>query len=170
VSAAATGPVPARGRRRRRVLLALLVVSLALNLCFIGGAAWIRIHHFHHGFGHGGHLHEMAATLNLDPQQRTAFDRYVHTIRTSAELMHEQIAPLIASAWDEVAKPQPDRARITQLFDEAAQQRRQFQSAASDATIAFLATLSSEQRAQFVALAHRRQAAWEKRLKHHVAP
>ena len=42
MSAVTAGPSPATGWPRRRLLLALLVVSVALNLFFVAGAAWTR--------------------------------------------------------------------------------------------------------------------------------
>ena len=60
----------------RRVLLAVLVVSLVLNVCFIAGAAWTRMRHPPAGALEPV-FQRMPAELGLDDKQRAAFDRYV---------------------------------------------------------------------------------------------
>jgi len=45
MSAAAAASLAAlRGQRYSRLLIAVLVISLVLNLCFVAGAAWTRLH------------------------------------------------------------------------------------------------------------------------------
>ena len=137
-----------------------LALSLALNLFFVIGAMWIRIHAPAPMPSAEDRLAQMAGELNLDPQQRQAFAQYSQTMRRLLESMHKQVQPLVASAWSEVGKPQAEQARVMQLFDRADQQRRIFVQDITTTTLSFLATLSPEQRAQFVKLAHQRPRPW----------
>jgi len=86
-----------------------------------------------------------------------------HRHRTRTEKMHEQVAPLIGAAWEEIAKPQADAAQVMRLFDEAAEKRREFQREATAKTLDFLAILTPAQRGKFVAIAHQRRAPWLRR-------
>jgi Spy/CpxP family protein refolding chaperone len=91
-------------------------------------------------------------------------------MRTRAQSMHEEVEPLIAEAWSEMAKPQPDEAKINQLFDEAAAKRRALQRDMASQTLAFLATLSPEQRAKFIELGREHFSSRANRTHHHGAP
>ena len=151
------------GRPSRRVLVILLVLSAVLNFCFLAGAAWTRVHGPAQWPDLEHRYQRMAAELNLEPQQRAGFDAYVAAMRTRTEKMHEQVAPLIGAAWEEIAKPQADAAQVMRLFDEAAEKRREFQREATAKTLDFLAILTPAQRGKFVAIAHQRRAPWLRR-------
>jgi Spy/CpxP family protein refolding chaperone len=143
----------------RRGLIALLAVSLALNVLFVAGAVWSRVHA---PFGPPGWQHEyrqIAAQLDLDPEQRTRFDRYVADMQAHGARMRQQMGPLIGGAWDEIAKPAPDQAQIMQHFDEASQKWREFQRESATQTLDFLSTLSPAQRSKFVAIVKEHRAA-----------
>lgn len=142
---------------RRRIILAALAISLVLNLCFVAGAVWTRLHE---PLPPGERFQAIAGELSLSPEQRAAFDRYVKAMRARSRQSRAEIEPVIAAAWAEIAKSNPDRAEIEQLFDQAAEKRRSFQRDGAAATLQFLATLSPEQRAKFVALARERRAHW----------
>ena len=109
---------------------------------------------------------EIASQLDLDAQQRAAFDRYIAAMRSRADQMRQETDPLMAAGWDELAKPQPDEAKVTQLFEQAGEKRRGFQHDATAQTLALLATLSPEQRAKFVALMRERRAAARRAQSH----
>jgi uncharacterized membrane protein len=162
VSTAPADPVAGAptGSPRRRVLVILLILSVVLNLCFIAGAAWTRLHGPARWGGLEQRYQQMAAELNLEPQQRAGFDAYVAAMRARTDKMHEQVGPLMSAAWDEVAKPQADVGQVMRLFDEAAEKRREFQREATAQTLSFLATLSPAQRGKFVAIARERKAPW----------
>jgi uncharacterized membrane protein len=138
----------------------LLALSLALNLFFVIGAAWIRVHAPAPMLSPEDRFAQMASELNLDPQQQQAFAHYSQTMRRLLESMHNEVQPLIASAWSEIGKPQADEATVMQLFDRAAQQRRNFVHDITTTTLSFLATLSPQQRAEFIRLAHQRPRPW----------
>jgi Spy/CpxP family protein refolding chaperone len=105
-------------------------------------------------------LQRIGAALALDPQQRQAFERYSETVRTHMQQMRETVEPMMSAAWAELAKPDADQATAARLFDEAGQTRRGLQRELLAPTLAFLATLSPEQRAKFVELFHQRPKAW----------
>lgn len=149
-----------RGAARQHIWRALLVLSLALNLFFVAGAAWIRIHAPAPMPSAEERLERMASELDLDAQQKEAFARYSQTMRERLQAMHQAIQPQIAKAWSEVGKPQADETRVMQLLDQAAADRRRFARDLTTTTLSFLATLSPEQRAKFVQLARQRPRPW----------
>lgn len=163
-------PVGAAAGARRpgtnRWLIVALVLSLALNLCFVAGAVWTRMHH-----PTGAEwFREVSGTLHLNPQQETALHQFVRTMRLRSEGMREDVGPLIGNAWSEIAKPQPDEAQIMRLFDQAAGKRHDFQRDATAETLKFLATLGPEQREKFVAMMRERRAPWMRSFHRSVAP
>ena len=158
-TATAGNPASARSPRRH-LLITLVAISVALNLFFIAGALWSRLQPPSGRAAPEERYDQMAAELKLDAQQRTAFDRYVASMRGRVDEMRQQVDPLIGSAWDEVAKPQADEAKVMGLFDQATEKRRAFQRDLTTQTLAFLAVLSPEQRSKFVAMARERRAPW----------
>jgi Spy/CpxP family protein refolding chaperone len=139
----------------------VLILSLALNLCFIAGALWIRLQGPPVPMSPEERLQQIEPQLALDTQQKVAFDQYARTVRSRMQSMHEAIEPVVGNAWSELAKPDADEAKIMQLFDQAGEQRRAFRRELGTATFSFLAKLTPEQRAKFVQLA--RQRPWAKR-------
>lgn len=162
MSVATAGRSDAIGRHSR-LWIALLAVSLVLNLCFIAGAVWSRLNPPAARMDLAERYHQMASRLDLDPQQRAAFDRYVAGIRSRTEQMRQETDPLMSAAWDELAKPQPDTAKVQQLFDDAAEKRRATQHEATSQTVELLGALSPAQRAKFVQIMHEWRAAWRQR-------
>jgi Spy/CpxP family protein refolding chaperone len=153
--------VALRPGSRQHLFWVILVLSLALNLCFIAGALWIRVQGPPLPTSPEERLQQIEPQLALDTQQKSAFDQYAQTVHSRIQSMHEAIEPLVGKAWSELAKPDADDAKIMQLFDQAGEQRRAFRRELGTATFAFLAKLSPEQRAKFVELA--RQRPWAKR-------
>lgn len=152
----ATAAGTARRVGRPPLVLMLLVLSVALNLFFVGGALWIRLHP-HAGLSfEEKRFQRMARELDLAPQQRSGFDRYVAAMRSRTIRMHQELAPLYGAAWQEMAKPQADQAQVMRLFDEATTKRREFQREATSQTLAFLAILSPAQRAKFLEIVRAR--------------
>lgn len=160
MSTATAGPTPATGWPRRHILAVLLVISAVLNLFFVAGAVWTRLHPPAGRPSPEQRYQQMAAELDLDPQQRIGFDRYVAAMRARTETMHQQIGPLMGGTWDEMAKPDADLGQIMRRFDEASEKWRRFQRESTVQTLDFLAILSAEQRAKFVAMARERRAPW----------
>ena len=153
--------VALRRGSRQHLFWVVLILSLALNLCFIAGALWIRVQGPPSPMTPEERLQQIEPQLALDAQQKAAFDQYAQTVRSRMESMREAIEPVVGKAWSELAKPDADEAKIMQLFDQAGEQRRAFRRELGTATFAFLAKLTPEQRAKFVDLA--RQRPWAKR-------
>ena len=153
--------VALRPGSRQHLFWVVLILSLALNLCFIAGALWIRVQGPPLPMSPEQRLQQIEPQLALDSQQKAAFDEYARTVRSRMQSMHEAIEPLVANAWSELAKPDADQTKIMQLFDQAGEQRRAFRPELVTATFTFLAKLTPEQRAKFVELA--RQRPWAKR-------
>ena len=153
--------VALRPGSRQHLFWVGLILSLALNLCFIAGALWIRVQGPPPPMTPEQRLEQIEPQLALDSQQKAAFDQYARTVRLQMQSMHEAVEPLVGKAWSELAKPDADDAKVMQLFDQAGEQRRAFRRELGTATFKFLANLSPEQRAKFVELA--RQRPWAKR-------
>ena len=148
----------ARSGTRQQLLWMLVALSVALNLFFIIGALWIRMHGPPVPMSAAERLQRIGTELSLDPQQQGAFNKYSETVRTRMQLMHKTVDPLMGKAWEEIAKPEADEANVVRLFDEAGQTRRSFMRELAPNTLSFLATLSPEQRLKFVELI--RQKPW----------
>jgi len=149
-----------RGATRHPLLWVALTLSLVLNLCFVAGALWIHIQGPSPPATPAERLQRIGAELALDPQQRQAFERYSENLRTHMQQIREAVEPLMSAAWAELAKPDADQATAARLFDEAGQARRGLQRELLMPTLAFLATLSPEQRAKFVELFRQRPRTW----------
>ena len=141
---------------RQHLFWVVLILSLALNLCFIAGALWIRLQGPPLPMSPDQRLQQIEPQLTLDTPQKAAFDQYARTVRLRMQSMHEAIEPLVGEAWSELAKPDADEAKIMRLFDRAGEQRHAFRRELGTATFAFLAKLKPEQRAKFVELARQR--------------
>jgi len=158
MSTASTAARPS-GWPYRRIVLAVLAVSVVLNLLFIAGAVWTRMQ-ASPARGLDQRLERIGAELALDPQQQIALDQYLVALRARSDKVQQEVAPLYAAAWEEAGKPTADAARVLRLFDEAFDKRRELNRETVTETLDFLATLSPEQRSKFVALARERRGLW----------
>jgi|SRR5579862_1046781 len=131
---------------RPRFLLAALILSLALNVCIVGGALYA------HWSGHrpppmpGHHLDVLAERLKLAPEQMPAFEEFRRTLRHGQEELAERDGPTLHEAWDELAHDNPDPVKVQGALDQMAMHRHAFQVDATAATIRFMAALTPEQR------------------------
>lgn len=151
MSITAAGVSHRRGLPRRRLLTAILAVSVALNICVIAGALWSRLHPPPTPPTFTERFHRLENNLDLTADQRTAFDRYIADMTARGDQMRHTIEPMMDAAWAELAKPDADQGKVLQLLDDASNQRRGFQQQAVGATLSLLATLTPDQRAKFVA-------------------
>jgi len=151
-----------RGLARSRLLAALLAVSVVLNLCFVAGAVWTRLN-APPAMTASERFRRLAQTLDLSPSQKVAFDTYVSSMLDRGDSMRRAIDPLMNETLSEIAKPEPDQAKVMQLIDEANTRRHEFQHDAVASTIALLATLNPDQRAKFIADERARRAALRRR-------
>ena len=144
---------------RRRLPWVLLALSVALNLFFIAGALWIRMHGPPPG-GFEARFRQMPAELALDPQQKAAFDLYAKHLRGRIGELHAAVEPMMRQIWAEIAKPDAEETKVIALFDKVGAERREFQRDLTNSTLAFLAKLSPEQRTKFVEIVQRRPRGW----------
>ena len=147
---------------RNRGLVAVLAVSIALNLCVVAGVVWSRVN-TPAQFTTSERFHRLADTLDLTATQRTAFDNYVAAMIANGDRLRQDVEPMLDAAWSEVGKPDADRARVLQLLDEAGDKRRAFQHEAVGETMSLLAMLTPEQRAKFIAAERAFHAAQRRR-------
>ncbi|HTV88047.1 MAG TPA: periplasmic heavy metal sensor [Stellaceae bacterium] len=152
MSTATAGRTVQRAWPRRRLLAGLLAVSLALNVFFIVGAVWTRFNGPPGAVDFDQRLRQMAVQLDLSPRQQIAFQRYDAAMQTGREAMRRHIRPLMDAVRQEIAKQQPDAARIAQLLDRTTAEHHAFQQLAINNTLAFVATLSPAQRSRFLAI------------------
>jgi uncharacterized membrane protein len=135
----------------------LLILSVALNLFFIGGALWVRHEAWHAHLTPAERFEMVAQQSSLTGDERAAFERFIRTLRVHMRNMRESNEPLIQEIWGELAKEKPDDAVIDRDVDTTANNRHAFQVEASRAMRTFLAALTPEHRARFVELAKNRQ-------------
>lgn len=130
---------------RGRLVWLVLALSLTLNICFLGGLAWMRMHAPPPPLAR---IRALGQSLNLNDAQRQAFEQFVRTIRLRGRFVRETNEPLVQNLWDEEAKPTPDAATIAKLGDQISGNRDALQREVSTAFDTFLKTLTPEQRAQ----------------------
>jgi Spy/CpxP family protein refolding chaperone len=132
---------------RPRFLVAALVVSLALNLCVLGGAVYSR------WVGHplpppmpGRRLETVLEQLSLRPDQKAAFEEFRRSLRHEQETLAEADRPALGDAWEALTHDNPDQAKIQAALDQMALHRHAFQVNTTAATVRFMAVLTPEQR------------------------
>ena len=161
---AAPESTPAPKRRCGWIWKAVLALSLALNLCVVGGVLYFKYVQPH------GPAQVVPRELGFGNDQRGAFRTFLQTVRSKGQAMREKVAPLEAQLAQELAKPQPDRDKIVSLVTQISDQRRDFMIALNDALLPFLATLTPEQRQRFIEMARRRQDAMANRIMRRLQP
>lgn len=138
------------GVRASRGLWVALALSLTLNIFALGGLVWpIVSGEPPRQAGPIERLVSDARTLDLTADQKAALQVFSAAARRANQGLREANAPLMRSMWDEMAKPQPDSARIASIIDQVLDHRRSFQQTMSTNLITFLATLSPDQRHSF---------------------
>jgi Spy/CpxP family protein refolding chaperone len=151
MSATTVGISEQRRSSRNRGLVAVLAVSIALNLCVVAGVVWSRVNAPPPPLTISERFHRLGNTLDLTATQRSAFDSYVAAMIARGDRLRQDVEPTLDAAWSEIAKPNADQARVMQLLDEASNKRRAFQHEAIGETLSLLATLTPEQRTKFIA-------------------
>jgi uncharacterized membrane protein len=151
-------------RPKGRLVKVALALSLALNVCFIGGLLYSKL------VAPRAPLMELARQLNLEPDQRKAFQGFVQVVRSKGMALKDNNLSIGRQIWDELSQPKPDPQKLTALFAEIANNRRDYQTAVASALLPFLETLSIEQRHRFIEISKRRQDAIAGRLHQLLAP
>lgn len=139
------GSIQRTGWRARLVWIAL-ALSLTLNLFFVGGLAWTRL--YAHPLPPMERMQRLGQALNLNDDQRLAFDQFLRVIRLRGSYLHETNQPLLDRMWGEIAKPTPDDDVLTKLGAEIETNRQTFQHELAAAFQTFMKTLTPEQRTQ----------------------
>lgn len=138
---------------------ALLAVSLALNVFFVGGHVYGR--YYAHEFYRAGHWHRGERVragierMNLSDEQRQAFRQMRKDVRERGRSLREANRDHRQALWREMAAESPDDQTIEGLLRSMADNRLAFQLEATRMARAFMAGLSPEQRAAFVEMARR---------------
>jgi Spy/CpxP family protein refolding chaperone len=153
----ATAGLSDRSASRGRGLWIALALSLTLNLFVIGGLVWsMMAPPPPRAEGAAERLVIAAHSLDLNPDQRSALGTFAATARELTQGLRRANAPLMQAMWAEMEKTQPDQAAISDLADQALENRRAYQRKMATNLIGFLATLSPDQRKQFAEIASRR--------------
>jgi uncharacterized membrane protein len=156
----ATSPPRSKGR----LVKVALALSLALNVFFIGGLAYSKF------VRPTPPLLRLGQELNLEPDQRKAFQGFVQVVRTKGAVLRDSNLALGRQIWDELSQPKPDPQKLTALFTEIANNRRDYQTAIGTALLPFLETLNMEQRQRFIEIGKRRQDAMANRMHQLLGP
>src|SRR5258708_28041274 len=99
----ATAGAQTRSRLTRpRLIVALLAVSVALNMCFVAGAAWTRLKP-PTIVTTSERLHRLAKSLHLSPPQQAAFDQYVAALIARNNRGRLATQPLLHPASPEIS-------------------------------------------------------------------
>ncbi len=136
---------------RRRWLIVVVAVSVALNMFFIGAIA---------GHMHGRHPHppppgqfgqherfeRIAADLGLNDAQKAAFQQFQTVMRQHGTAMRAAIT----AAWAKIADPATKPDEFPALLDGMVKSRTDFQQDLAGAMGKFLASLTPAQRAEFI--------------------
>jgi uncharacterized membrane protein len=144
----ATSPPRSKGR----LVKVALALSLALNLCFIGGLAYSKF------VKPTPPLIQLGRELDLSPDQRKAFQGFLKVVWGKGGTLRDENLKIGQQIWDELAQPKPDPQKLAALFADIANNRRDYQTAVGAALLPFLETLSVEQRQRFIEISKRRQA------------
>jgi uncharacterized membrane protein len=136
---------------RARLVWIALALSLTLNVFFIGGLVWVKLSHplmppFER-------MQRLGQSLDLNDDQRRAFEQFVRVIRLRGRYVRDSNQPLLEQIWTELAKPTPDEAAVAKLGAQINDNRQAFQKEASTALVNFVKTLSPEQRAKLAGIA-----------------
>ncbi len=159
----------AEPRARGRFLLWALILSLAVNLFFLGAMVWVRANVPVMPTPQQ-RMQAIAEELRLTPDQHDAFQQFLIEMRRTTRQLREGNLPLLQRAWEEMLKPQPDQAMIGQIIDQTSENRRAYQKTMALAMARFLGELKPEQRSQFVELLQRRGDPAAQHLHHLIMP
>ena len=141
---------------RARLVWGALVLSLVLNVCFVGGLVWSRMQ-AERPTTPAERFQEVAREMNFAESERENFQQFFQKVRRETLQMRESNRPIMQRIWRELDKEHPDQGRINQLIEQATENRRVYQKDMATALAGFLATLTPAQRSRFVELLEKRQ-------------
>ena len=152
----AVAEAAAKSGSRTRLIWTALVLSLVLNVCFVGGLVWSRLQ-AERPTTPAERFQQVAREMNFAGSERENFQQFFQTVRRETQQMRENNRPIMQRIFSELEKEHPDQAAITQLIDQATENRRAYQKDMATALAGFLATLTPAQRGRFVELLAKRQ-------------
>lgn len=131
----------------------LLAVSLAANVFFAAGAAYTIYTERTAAESADARVDLVAERLGLSDDQREGLRLLRERAALRRDGMRETGAPMRAAILDQVAAPTFDRARVLELLNDWGAERRLYFAEFAEDLHGYLATLSQEQRARFLAMA-----------------
>lgn len=136
---------------RGRLVWIALALSLTINVFFVGGLLWVRIH------GHSfppplERIEHLVRPLGLTADQHAAFEQFLRVIRIHGRFTRETDRSLQDQIWIEIAQPTPNNGTLSRLTDQVYANRQVFQKEASGALMNFIKTLNPAQRAKMARL------------------
>jgi uncharacterized membrane protein len=135
----------------RRLLWAAFAISLAINVFFVGTLVWLRMESGPQPPGQ--RLQQIAKDLHLSDEQREAFRNFATAMRRNTMQLRESNQPLVQRVWEEIGKPNSDLELVNRLVDQATENRHAYQKTMTAEVTRFLATLTPDQRSEFVTVA-----------------
>ena len=141
---------------RRNLPWILLAVSLALNLGLAAGALHFEAEAERLGASAEARFETITARLELTAVQREALLALRAMIEDRRGSMGGTRDQRRAALMAELAKPELDRAHLREVMDDSQDQRRAFFEGLMVDLHGFLATLTPEQRENFLAMAEDR--------------
>jgi len=124
----------------------LLILSLALNLLFVGGFLWAKRVAPVPAWNIAARVERAAGSLKLDAAQRSALDHFAEAAHKGGGALREENRKLGDDAFALIGKPELDQPALDRLLDTISAHRRVFQGEISAALHEFLSKLSPEQR------------------------
>ena len=141
---------------RRNLPWILLAVSLALNLGLAAGALHFEAEAERLAASAEARFETIAARLELTEAQRAGLLALRASVQGRREAMGGSRDQRRAVLMAELAKPELDRARLGEVMDGGGDQRRAFFEGLMVELHGFLATLTPEQKKNFLAMAEER--------------
>ncbi len=141
---------------RVKLLWILLAVSLVANVFFVAGALYTLYVKDDRSAGPGANVDSVAERLALSPEQRDGLLALREKARQGRKGMGEGRESRRAAFLAELGKPTFDRAGVLALMEARSALRRARIVDVAEDLHAYLATLSPEQRQEFLAMARER--------------
>ena len=141
---------------RTKLIWILLAASVAANVFFVAGALYTLYGEDDRRAGSGANVDSVAERLALSPEQRDGLLALRDKARKGREGMREGRKQRRAAFLDELGKPSFDRDRVLALMEARSAERRARIVDVVQDLHAYLATLSPEQRQEFLAMARER--------------
>ncbi len=141
---------------RSKLLWTVLIVSLAANVAFLAGAIYTLSTREDPAAARAARVEALAQRLGLGPEQQRGLVELGERVRQKRQVMREGHAEQREAYFVELGKAAFDRARVIELFEQRAARQAEHVADIAAEMHAYLATLSPEQRAEFLGMARER--------------